>query len=461
MDISCIYKMNEKKRKTSGPQPSRLPPERPNESPGETWKFDMLDRLTAISATLEQLKQTKADSPEAESYNDQRLDAAAHHLSEVPGPLVDASSIRPASDACQKDLGLESRHFEGGWTPHASDPMQWKYSSCEDVNKCYLEESAIWDTYIKSKELCSPQTLFKTYFECLDPSRKSFQFAFSPRTLTYSAVPCVDKSTFERDLVNFTFPSSQKITIDRLHFMALTYLVISLVKVAEEHQRDGSPVPGWAEFSRADHLLNHMFRNDQTNLTTMQCLLLKSSYLLNAARPDWAQNETAIAVRLCFQLGLNDSKQWSIEDIEERRAKQQILWCVYCMDRHISDHCGVPYLIRDCDIAVDLPRLEEEDTGQVGNLARGSSTQNLLAMIKWARVYSVIWDSTLSANPSIGSAELLAIHDARIIHLRDGLHEHLCWDEERCKNAHEADYPGYLMRQALILFLVHPFWLLN
>lgn len=248
-----------------------------------------------------------------------------------------------------------------------------------------------------------------------------------------------------------------EITLDRLHVISLVYLIIAIVRIVKDFCADEKTIPGWYEFTRADHILNHIIRTGKGSLATIQCLILQASYLLYVERQDWAYDVMGIAIRLVFQLDMNKQKAWSNLSPFDIHMKQRVFWCIYCLERNIAHQCGVPYQLSENDIAVDLP--SEMEGGTQGFVAESGSITpipSLVVTIKWARLCSHMWDSMFGVNAQPVTAEFIAITDARIQLLINEVPKPLQWTSDLLQSSDSTRYPHYAMRQSIVLHLVSP-----
>ena len=268
------------------------------------------------------------------------------------------------------------------------------------------------------------------------------------------ADPCLDQGFFDADFQKYAC-SVPEVTLERIQFIALVNLIVAVVKNVDDFCPDDHTIPGWYEFTRAEHLLNHIIKSGKGNLGTMQCLILKASYLLYIERNDWAYDEIGTAVRLCFQTGLHNQRSWADQSPLQIHMRQRIFWCIYCLERNISHQCGAPYQMNDRDIAVELPYDGGGEGASFGADESGfSSITYQLATIKWARVCSDMWDAMFRVNSRPPTTEMVAVTDARILLLIEELPIHLRWSTDFLKNAVELQHPHYVVRQAIVLHLV-------
>lgn len=274
--------------------------------------------------------------------------------------------------------------------------------------------------------------------------------------LTATTDPCLDEQEFRESFEAFESGYNlQEVTLGWIQCIALVYSIVAVVKILKEFCAEDDVVPGWYEFTRAEHLLNHVIRTGKGNLVTTQCLILKSSYLLYIERHDWAYDVMGTAVRLCFQLGLHNQPSWTNVSPFDVHMRTRIFWCIYSLERNISHQCGAPYQVNEKDIAIDLP--SEITTGSRGFVARDGAISPIpsqLATIKWARLCSDMWDSMFGVNARPITPEFIAVTDARILLLLSEVPEPLQRSSDTLKNVEYLQHPHYVVRQSIVLHLV-------
>ncbi|KIX06721.1 uncharacterized protein Z518_04697 [Rhinocladiella mackenziei CBS 650.93] len=311
-------------------------------------------------------------------------------------------------------------------------------SACSNISECYLRELRLWDANIRHQGIHPLREPIDVYFSLMNPH-----------------YPCLDedlfREVFDRYVCNYLL---QDVTLDRIQFIALVYLIVAVVKIVKEFCAEDNVVPGWYEFTRAEHLLNHVIRTGKGDLATTQCLILKASYLLYIERHDWAYDVMGTAVRLCFQLGLHNQKSWTGASPFERHMRIRIFWCIYCLERNIAHQCGAPYQINEKDIAVDPPsELPSGSRGFVVSEGSISPIPSQIATIKWARLCSDMWDSMFGVKSQPATAEFIAVTDARILLLLEEVPEPLRWSSETIRKLEYLQYPHYVVRQSIVLHL--------
>lgn len=217
-------------------------------------------------------------------------------------------------------------------------------------------------------------------------------------------------------------------------------------------------VPGWKEFTRAEHILSHTTWLGRGNLLTVQCLTLKTIYFLFIEKQNAAYDAISTAVRLTYQLGLHDQTTWQSNDPFDMTMKQRVFWCIYCLDRNVALVCGVPYLIRESYFTVDLPKCTDGNDVPISPSSsdpESISLPYLYGTIKWAKLCSEIWDAMFGMNVSnLTSQEFVATMDARIMLLIHDLPPQLQWHHNILESAEIRRYPLFVLRQNILINLV-------
>ncbi|KAK5176077.1 hypothetical protein LTR44_011352 [Exophiala sp. CCFEE 6388] len=370
------------------------------------------------------------------------------HLEPGPGQTSDRNvftggpEILKPFDVLEKRVGNSVSDAGGdrSATSPASAKQDCLLSVCSDNSECYLRELRLWDASSAQQGMQARKEAVDVYFSLLNPHY-------------------FDRYTTNRSL--------RSITLERIQLIILVYLVVAVVKIVQDFCPQDNVIPGWYEFIRAEHLLNHIIRTGKGNLVTLQCLILKSSYLLYIERHDWAYDVMGTSVRLCFQLGIHNQQSWTGMTDFDVHMRIRIFWCIYCLERNIAHQCGAPYQINEKDIAIDLPA--ELQSGLRGLVSiEGSLTPipNQLATIKWARLCSDMWDAMFGVNARQVNTEFVVVTDARILLLLNEVPpalrwtsatlkaiDALRWTSATLKAIDGIQYPHFIVRQSIVLHL--------
>lgn len=239
----------------------------------------------------------------------------------------------------------------------------------------------------------------------------------------------------------------RQVNLPRLQFVILCHLMTATVGILEDFCPDDN-LPGWQAFQRAHHLLNHVIRSGKADMTTVQCIVLNTLYILYLERSDWAYDQAGTAVRLLFQLRLHDQTLWTTIAPQEVSLRQRLFYSVYTLERNISHQLGAPFRLNDQDVNVQLPTLETS-----GLADRFSPLPYLCAAVRWARLLADVWSNTFRPGAPPVTVEFVAIMEARIRVLLTELPSRLRWPEQFDPSKYE-DCPHYIIRQANIMHLV-------
>lgn len=102
---------------------------------------------------------------------------------------------------------------------------------------------------------------------------------------------------------------------------------------------------------------------NRTSITTVQCLLLLSTYALQHPQKVSIYRIVAQAMRVCIELSLHrtQSRKLSLTPLD-REMRKRIFWSAYSLDRFASISLGRPCSITDECISCELP-LDIDDAG--------------------------------------------------------------------------------------------------
>lgn len=272
--------------------------------------------------------------------------------------------------------------------------------------------------------------------------------------------PCLNENTFRPLLDQFlkNDDADQVSYADGQQFIALLNLIHAEVRVLSDEWPTSVQAPAWEEFCRAESILSRLTWLGNGNLMTIQCLLIKTRYLLYAEKPNGAYDTMGRVVRLCWQLGLHCQPSWvGLSDFDVV-MRQQIFWTAFYLDRHVALLAGLPYLIRECDINVHLPPnvddklLFPDQPLPPLRLEGGPVNPYLSSAVAWASVTSEIWDAVYGTNAlKPTSPELIATMDARIKFKQSQIPEVLQWSTNCPKLDGLSHTPHYMIRQSAIL----------
>jgi len=249
-------------------------------------------------------------------------------------------------------------------------------------------------------------------------------------------------------------------SLEAIQYYALVNMLLALMKILEEYCTDSTIHSGWQEFSRATHLLQHITWLGQGDVMTLQILLIDTLYLLYVEENNAAYDALSRTVRLVFQNGLHGESGWRNCTPFETHMRQRIFWSIYCLDKTVSQACGLPYLLRDSECRVRLPAaIDDTDIGRIDELPEETPQKSAIpyqhGIVQWGKLSSEIWNTLYSMDAvSSISSEFIVTMDARIELLKQELPSYLQWRLEGTPHSDMGSTEPYIHRQAAILHLV-------
>lgn len=242
-------------------------------------------------------------------------------------------------------------------------------------------------------------------------------------------------------------------------FAALLNFVAAAVQVLYPTSDKTTEVPGWNEFFRGEKLLTYTTWLEESNIMTVQILLVKTLYCYFAGHFDAAYDTVSIAVRLCFQLGLHDEPSWGPQcTFYERTYRQRVFWSLFCLSLLISHHAGVPDLMHKSSFDVEYPKQVDDrmlypQCLPLQELPMASPVPHLLEVIKWARLSSEMWDMMFGVrakNPL--DPEIVMAMDEKVKTLSTQTPSFLQWTTVTTEDS-DNYMLSFRWQQALVLYL--------
>ncbi|OQU93634.1 Fungal specific transcription factor domain-containing protein [Cladophialophora immunda] len=466
-DEICMYQPSRKRRSnllSKGDKPKSVAISRvsigshapaqeaaPNNSLG-----DVLARLTAVERELNVFKNhiavhdkcSQDDSPaQTPSEEDRNASDLTTPMNEVrlPGP----GTIHGPTSIVQSITALNKIVDNGEGENQAHAPVEARPVSpaqsvgWERLPRARNKNIATLERETKALDRAELYRLVDVFFEYLNPH-----------------YPCLNECQFRQQLNRFLISElNENRDVDHIQFIALINLVCAEVKILDDSNSDSENVPGWDEFCRADTVLGNLTWLGNGNHMTVQCLIIKAKYLLYAERSEAAYDTIARAARLCFKMKYSNQDAWETCTPFEIAMRQRIMWTIFYFERNVALNSGIPYLIRESDIRVDLPksyndREMDPDKPLPPEDPVHSYGPCLAVAVKWGKLCAEIWDSMFSVSVQTPvNQELVASLDARILYTVSQLPPHLRW-HEHAQRLHEMnDHQPSTIRQSIILYL--------
>ena len=365
------------------------------------WTLEILERIAKLEQECESLRRQGATA------------VASNTLSVSPGDIQENYSPLYSSNAGSVTHPREEQVFQGGTSlnqPIAilnrtvdNGPNETAQGSPEangrvgaiDLHQqrhmdpktspqcCYKLDLAKWCKEARNCEMTATlREVFRIFFMYLNPH-----------------YPCINENQFFGQFETYVLTDNCNYDdVAPIEFIALVNFIIAEVKTLNNQCTDSTFIPGWKDFCLAEHLLSHTTWLGDGSLVTIQCLLIKSSFLLYIGKGNAAYDTLGRAVRLCFQIGLHNEPSWGDLDDFDKTMKQRIFWSLFYLDRNVALNSGAPYVLREFDFNVSLPiciddrslfpsrPLPEEDP-------ENSFIPYMHCVIKWGRLCSEIRDA--------------------------------------------------------------------
>lgn len=168
-----------------------------------------------------------------------------------------------------------------------------------------------------------------------------------------------------------------------------------------EHKHAGNPDEF---FDKAMTIIEHCL--NRTSITSIQCLLLLTTYGLQHPQAVSIYRIVAQAMRVCIELSLHrtQNRKVSLTPLD-REMRKRIFWSCYSLDRFASISLGRPCSIADECITCELP-LDIDDAGIQENslvaLPPGSISEMMFSLSIFklrritGRIIQVLYCSNLS-----------------------------------------------------------------
>lgn len=215
--------------------------------------------------------------------------------------MTDANCIDALDDI------LSSHHLA---TTNQTSLIERELDSRPPLAQLYFEALELWsqDTSVDYR-LC-----IRDYFDYINPYCNLQDPSTAPPyyPLTLSG-PCCSASQFYSSLGDcMNLQDTEGCFATTIQFLALAHLIIALMKILDDQWVDNKLTPGWKEYEVATTLLSYQIGEARHAVLTIQCLILKCTYLVYLAQFNKAHDIVCQAVRLCFQHSLNDQRRWPL-----------------------------------------------------------------------------------------------------------------------------------------------------
>lgn len=350
----------------------------------------------------------------------------------TPEVIYGSSSLNEPIETLKRNFGLDAeRGIDDDCQEFETSPLG---SSVPDGRTIQIETRLI--------DSCALHQTIDTYFLYLNPN-----------------YPIINENEFRSQLKDFLSTNSNEGN-NSPRFAALINLMQAEVKGLYDDSSDPNHVPGWAEFCQAERVLSSTSWLGDGDIFLIQCLSIKTRYLLYRKKPMGAYHSIGQATRLCFQLGLHNQSMWKNCTPFEIIMRQRVFWVIFYLERHVSFNCGMPYTIREEEINIDLPpNLDDRFVFPDKPLPQESQGLSFIpylsCIVTWGKMCSTLWDKVFRFNnPKPINLELVASVDAVILYTASRFPRNLQWAGNTHRLEGNADVPSFVLRHTLTLHLV-------
>lgn len=229
----------------------------------------------------------------------------------------------------------------------------------------------------------------------------------------------------------------QEIMVDAPHLPLVAVLMHTLaIGRALEVDSGDNNRPGWAFYSQGCLLAHRLAYSGVLGLPLVQIHVLSAIYLVLVETLRSSSQAVVAAYQFATMMKLNDQNEWPTSLTSKERAERKRLWWIlFYLDRRIAQKCGLPYHIRDVDIAVD-DFSTDAHIPCVGTLGYISDLW-LQALIDLGRLFGRVWDGLFAASSrKLGDWEEIEVMDARAANLLKRLPPELQWCPEVFQTNH-------------------------
>ncbi|KAF5707605.1 hypothetical protein FMUND_11013 [Fusarium mundagurra] len=196
-------------------------------------------------------------------------------------------------------------------------------------------------------------------------------------------------------------------------------------------------IPGKPWHDKSLVILEGFFPSRDQEIELVRYHVLEAMYLIYTEQLRQASKAIAVAVQLAIRAELHDQSSWTNLTPAMADSRRILFWCLYYLDRRISEKCGQPYLFRDDEICMTematsivsgpLPSANGGGESLVSNIAMKHYVQHL---IDWSHLWTDIWDTLFSIRSrKLGGDVRYHVKSAnwRIEHMLANLPSELQW----------------------------------
>ena len=252
------------------------------------------------------------------------------------------------------------------------------------------------------------------------------------------------------------------LSVDKVPLAALLCVILATAELFsfEPTPTIQSKPPGWAWVVHAQTLLQHFEEVNRADMDmdVLRCYTLMSFYLMATGSFEQASEAIGVAAQLAIASQLNVQHTLLYGERGEARRHRRLWWAINWMDQKVSRICGIPYWIRDQEIAIDdisVTNLNPSDS-QDQRLYDSPTTDAAVLdfsqlLMHLARVNRKVWDRQFSPRQSIALDRAMAANiDSQLLQLISNLPAHLAWRRMRLEHYRAAESEHAIWRRLII-----------
>ncbi|KAH7157647.1 hypothetical protein B0J13DRAFT_542312 [Dactylonectria estremocensis] len=198
-------------------------------------------------------------------------------------------------------------------------------------------------------------------------------------------------------------------------------IVMCCALVVEEHGHSEKAI---RLYDSMEVVLNRKLMAEAADVSTLPLLALVAGYRFLSNDEVLAWRVMGQVARLCLELGIHQRMGlMKIQDEEERKNALNSFWSAYMLDRRWAFGTGLPYVVQDEEIDVELPFPDEHPY--------------LVAMITYSRIGAKVWRQVSHFGPVLArdlQQEEIENLDTEILGWYDAIPEEIKvrnWDKDK------------------------------
>ncbi|KAK4494276.1 hypothetical protein PRZ48_014574 [Zasmidium cellare] len=279
--------------------------------------------------------------------------------------------------------------------------------------------------------------------------------SFECTAICYALVDPVEMEDSIRDtLLQLGYSHAcREILVDAAHLPLIAVLMHTLaIGKALEVDAGDNDRPGWSFYSQGCLLAHRIAYSGELGLPLVHIHILSAIYLILVELLRSSSLAVVSAYQFATMMKLNHQSEWpSHLSDKERTERKRLWWILYYLNRRLAQKSGLPFHIRDVDIAVEDFAAPSDQQIAAGSLKQ-SSDPWLQALISLGRLYGLVWDGFFAAGAkNLANEEEIEVFDTRAANLLKRLPPELQWRLDFLGTAHAQGLSDFDLFRSLML----------